>query len=318
MADCVEYDALVVVTPQDYCRTVYGRKRLIDNLPSRKIIFIGSSELGEMVAADKLGDRVGFIDENEIIPFQRVYKIVSDIMKDMLNGRKLPRGIAGWYYQQFLKMEYSKRCEDRYYFVWDGDTVPTAEFSMFAENSTVPYLDIKQEYNEEYFITLSAILPGLQKVIRPSFIAEHMLISTDIMRSMIEDIEKNSGSDMPYYEIILRSISAERIQKASFSEFETFGTYVAIKYSTAYRLREWHSFRLGAEFFHPEQMEEKDYAWLAKDFQAISFEKNQSVRADHENLFNNPRYQDKLSARKMLEVVQEEFQEGYKETWDLV
>ena len=48
----------------------------------------------------------------------------------------------------------------------------------------------------------------------------------------------------------------------------------------------------------------------------ISFEKNQSVRADHENLFNNPAYQSKLTARQMLQIAQEEFTEGYKEEWN--
>ena len=49
---------------------------------------------------------------------------------------------------------------------------------------------------------------------------------------------------------------------------------------------------------------------------AISFEKWSEVREDHSNLFDNPEYQKKLSARKMLEIAQEEFTDGYKEVWD--
>ena len=48
----------------------------------------------------------------------------------------------------------------------------------------------------------------------------------------------------------------------------------------------------------------------------FSFEKNQSVREDHKNLFDNPEYQEKLSARQMLEAVQPEFNGGYVEVWD--
>ena len=33
------------------------------------------------------------------------------------------------------------------------------------------------------------------------------------------------------------------------------------------------------------------------------------------NLFNNPRYRDKLTARQMVEIMQEE-SEGYNEVWD--
>lgn len=318
MEDLREYDALVVVTPQDFQRTVHGRKRLISNLPVRKVFFVGNMELGALVAAEALGDKVGFIDENSIIPFDTVYNIVNDVMKNVLAGRTLPRGIVGWYYQQFLKMEYARKCKEEYYFVWDGDTVPTIGFSMLTENGEIPFLDVKQEYHQEYFDTIAKILPGFKKIIRPSFISEHMLIRSNIMREMLGEIENNSSGDMPYFEIILRSIPAEKIQDACFSEFETFGTYTAIKHPMQYRLREWHSFRLGAEFFHPEVMEDRDYMWLSKDFQAISFEKNQFVREDHENLFNNPRYQEKLSARQMLEIAQEEFTEGYKEEWNTI
>lgn len=60
---------------------------------------------------------------------------------------------------------------------------------------------------------------------------------------------------------------------------------------------------------------ERDYEWMGRDFYAISFEKLHTVREDHENLFNNPRYQDKLTTRQMVEIVQEEA-EGYNEVWD--
>jgi len=320
MADIKEYDVLVVVTPHDFRRTIYGRKQLIDNLPVRKIFFVGSDEVGKLVEKENLGDKVGFINENELIPFDNVYNAVTKVMEKYLLGRKLPRGVVGWYYQQFLKMEYAYRCEDDFYMVWDGDTVPTTYFSMFDDDGETPFLDLKQEYHAEYFDTMSKILPGIKKVIGPSFISEHMLIDCRIMKEMIADIVHNhkvcSGESVSFYEAIIKAIPAEKMQDASFSEFETYGSYVALKNPTRYRLREWHSFRLGAHFFHPEQMKASDYKWLAKDFQAISFEKNQFVREDHENLFTNPDYQCKLSAKQMLQIAQEEFTEGYKEEWN--
>ena len=315
--DLKPYDTLIVVTPQDFERTYFGRKKLIENLPSRKIYFVGSKAVGELLEKEGWGENVGFIEENELISFDDVYRIVEDIMKDMLAGRKLPRGIVGWYYQQFLKMEYANRCSEEYYFMWDGDTVPCKGFSMFSDDGSTPFFDVKQEYHEEYFTTISKILPGIKKIIKPSFISEHMLMNTMLMKKLIATIEGNEELEgTRFYEKILRAIPASKIQDASFSEFETYGSFVAVSNPNAYRLREWHSFRLGAEFFHPEKMTEKDYEWLAKDFDAISFEKNQSVREDHENLFNNPKYQEKLSARQMLEIAQEEFTDGYKEEWN--
>jgi hypothetical protein len=133
---------------------------------------------------------------------------------------------------------------------------------------------------------------------------------------MLARIEGNAElAGTVYWEKIISAIPPELLMNNSFSEFETFGTFTALTDPSRYRLREWHSFRLGAQFYNPETICDRDFEWLYKDFQAISFEKNQFVREDHQNLFDNPEFQQKLSARKMLEVAQEAFEDGYVETW---
>lgn len=264
-----------------------------------------------------LGEKVSFLDEDDILSFSSVHEVMRDVLKEILQGQELPKGITGWYYQQFLKMQYAYICGDTYYLVWDGDTIPCKHFSMFHEDSDIPYFDMKREYHEEYFTTLSKLLPGLRKSIEKSFVSEHMLMNCEIMKTLIRDIEQNE--EIPgnnFWEKILRAIGTEQIQESSFSEFETYGTYVCKHYPTSYRLRNWHSFRQGGQFFDPDTIANDDYDWLGKDFYAISFEKGHFVREDHKNLFDNKRYQEKLSARQMLEMAQMEFIEGYLETWD--
>ncbi len=311
------YDALIMVTPKDYLRLQNHYERLVAYLPVRKLLFVGSSEVGELVAASGLGDRVGFVDEDSILPFAKVHTVMKEALAGVVAG-ELPRGITGWYYQQFLKMQYARICEDAYYMVWDGDTVPCGAFSMFKDDTDIPYLDLKTEYHEEYFRTLEKLLPGMHKCIEKSFIAEHMLMKTDIMKSLIGDMEANGQiPGEQFWEKIIWAVGADKLQDNSFSEFETYGTYVAFKYPGVYRLRNWHSFRYGGVFFDPLRIDEQDFAWLHKDFFAISFEKGDYVREDHANLFDNKAYQAKLSARKMLEIAQEEFGEGsYRELWD--
>ncbi len=311
------YDALIVVTAKDYVRLQSNYHRMLKYLPVRKLLFIGSEEVGALVRNSGLGERAGFINENELLPFSDVHGVMRDALKDIVR-EELPRGITGWYYQQFLKMQYAFVCQDTYYLVWDGDTVPCRLFSMFREETETPYLDLKTEYHEEYFVTLGRLLPGMHKCIQKSFIAEHMLMKADIMKELIASIEANQ--DIPgerFWEKIIRSIDADKLQENSFSEFETYGTFVAYRHSAAYRLRDWHSFRYGGEFFDPDKITESDLEWLGRDFYAISFEKGHYVREDHKNLFDNKEYQAKLSARKMLEIAQQEFGEGsYQEIWE--
>lgn len=321
------YNAIVLTTPADFERLQGNYARMVRNLAPRKIVFIGSRKVQELIQQSDVEGQVGFFDEDELIPFAEVHKI----MKELLQTDELPRGVTGWYYQQFLKMQYAFVCKEDYYLIWDGDTVPCKPFSMFREDG-LPYLDLKQEYHEEYFHTIENLLPGMHKSIAKSFISEHMLIRCDIMKQLIWDImgssakntdnvvndtaKNNTQTQNPFYEKILRAIRPGQIMNTAFSEFETYGTYVIFRYTDAYCLRDWHSFRLGGEFFHPERMTDEDYAWLGKDFDAISFEKGHTVREDHEEIFTSPRYREKLSARQILELAQQEFQEGYKEIWD--
>lgn len=317
MAAEQKYDAIIVVTAKDYERVQNQYHRLAANLPARRILFVGNEEVASLVEQSDLGEKVGFLNENRILPFDEVHAVMTRALETVLQGRELPRGITGWYYQQFLKMRYACMCEDAYYLAWDGDTVPCRSFSMFHE-SQLPYLDVKGEYHEEYFITLAKLLPGMRKCIEKSFISEHMLINCDLMRQLIGEIEANS--DIPgtaFWEKIIHAIDVEKLQSNSFSEFETYGTYVALRHPNAYRLRNWHSFRYGGVFFRLETISDDDYEWLGRDFFAISFEKGDFVREDQGNLFDNKKYQEKLSARQMLEIAQEEFGEGsYIEVWD--
>jgi len=317
MSEIKEYDALVVVTPKDFERLSPQYNKLVELLPIRQIRFIGNTEVGELVIKANLGDKVTFINEDDIIPFSDVHSVLSEIMKDILQGTELPKGITGWYYQQFLKMKYAYICEDEYYMTWDGDTVPCRSFSMFSNNGQ-PYFDLKTELHEEYFDTLGILFPGMFKCISKSFISEHMLFRTDIMKSLIEAIEANNDiKGSVFYEKILNAVGGDKIQDSSFSEFETYGTYVAFNYCDVYRLRDWHSFRYAGEFFDINAITDRDYEWLGRDFYALSFEKGNFVREDHKNLFDNPEYQKKMSARQMLEVAQQEFGEGsYQENWD--
>ncbi len=314
----MHFDALIVVTPDDCKRLLKLYPRLVDNFEYGQLCFIGAPGVGEAALNDEaIGSRVKWLDENSLIPFDEVHACVAKKLEPLLKGQALPRGVTGWYYQQFLKMQYSMICEDEYYMVWDGDTVPCRKINMFSPETGQPYLDLKHEYHPEYFDTMGKILPGFRKVIERSFISEHMLFKTEIMKALIADIEKNDQiPGEKFWEKIINCIEPEKIYDSSFSEFETFGTYVALRYPAVYKLREWHSFRLGSSFFDMNTICERDFEWLSRDFDAISFEKGMVMLEENKNLFDNPEYQNKLSARKMLQLAQMEMTNGYKEIWE--
>ncbi len=94
-----------------------------------------------------------------------------------------------------------------------------------------------------------------------------MIFNSRYMKEMIEAIESNENiKGTTFWEKILNSIRLEHIQENSFSEFETYGTYMMTKHPEVYAYRNWHSFRYGGYYFHPEQMTEHDYEWMGRDF----------------------------------------------------
>lgn len=303
--------AIVVTTAADLKRVKNNIPLLIERLPVDRITFVGSEEVGTIVAEYSESGKVSFIDENSIIPFDDVHAVMKEVLKTPL----VPRGVTGWYYQQFLKMQFSSVSESDYYLTWDGDTVPCKSFSMFSEDGK-PYFDLKTEYHEEYFITMQKLL-GMGKVIGKSFISEHMLFNVQIMKELIKTIEANT--EIPgntFYEKILHSIRDGQVDSNSFSEFETYGTFVALKHQQAYKLRDWHSLRYGAMYFKPDEMTQEDFDWLSPDFDAISFEKGDTYDENYAELLHKPEYRAKLTARQIVEIIQEESSEGMKEVWE--
>jgi hypothetical protein len=312
-----KFDILIVVTPADCERLLPLYPKLVECFDNGKLNFIGTDKVGELVKNSSIASSSGWVDENAIVPFDEVHACMAKRLEPILQGQPLPRGVTGWYYQQFLKMQYSSICDNEYYMSWDGDTIPCRRIRMFSEDTRQPYLDLKHEYHAEYFDTMGKILPGFHKVIERSFISEHMLFNCDIMRRLISDIESNEAIEgTRFWEKIINAIEPEKIYDSSFSEFETYGTYVALRYPDVYRLREWHSFRLGGSFYDIDTITERDFAWLGVDFDAISFEKGQTVLDENRGYFDNPEVQQKISARKLLQAAQMEYKDAYKEVWE--
>lgn len=301
MVEPYRYDAIIIILAADLLRVKNLLPLMYEGLPVDRLVFVGNEEVGKIVAEEKRIP-ISFLDERSILPFEDVERI----LKERLNVDAVPRKIVGWYYQQFLKLGYAQKCENKYYLVWDGDTVPCGKISMFKEGTAIPYLDTKHEYNEEYFITMSKLFPGYHKAIEASFISEHMLFDKDIVNEMLGKMMMSENlSGESFYERILRSIRKESLLTSSFSEYETYGTYVAFEHTAQYALRNWHSIRWGSALFEPDKMTHEDFEWIGKDFDAISFEEDEEFLPEYSALFYNPQYREKLSARQIFEAFQD-------------
>lgn len=291
------FPCIIPTLVEDYIEMRSQLYLIFDRLSVSKLIFIGPSELEKYILVDSgnLGtsSRIDYINENDILPFDLVKQAYESRLSEITSAYGAPERIsrAGWYYQQFLKMEFHRLCDSEYYLCWDADTIPLKPINMF-HSSGLPYFDLKPEYMNSYFDTLHNLF-GFSKVIEQSFISEHMLIKRNFMSEMINEIMSRPLKGNTYYEKIF---SAVTMPFNGFSEFETYGTWVAIRHLNTYRLRNWKSLRNTNFMVSRKELTNDDLTWLATGFDAASFERYQETEPVLRDLFLNPGYRNKLPA----------------------
>lgn len=296
---------IIPTIPKDYIRMRHIQpERVLRYLPVSELIFIGNSELCDIVNEDISGVYEGMcvkaIHEDELVVREPVINYIKDRisgMDDDIRSRVRP----GWYYQQFLKMAFCDICEGEYYMSWDMDTVPLRPIALFDEKSR-PVFGLKTEYNPGYFKTIDNLL-HIPKKVEGSFVSEHMVFARKYMKELTDAIDSSSLRGGDTWEKIISAVDDDYIA-LGFSEFETYGTFVTGKYPDAYDYRTFESFRRGSWFVKESDVTEEDLKWFATDYDAITFENAETID-DMVSLFNNPKYRNNMSARKFYETILE-------------
>lgn len=202
-------------------------------LPIDKICIIGDDRVRDALPSSD--SRFAFVDEATLLDTKSLTIFYNDKCENIKNNR------IGWYIQQFAKMSYALNCADEYYLVWDSDTIPVKPISLFNKHGQ-PFFDYKTEYHKQYFDCISRLFPNYSKQINGSFIAEHMLIKTSIMKELINAIEANNSLEgNNFQEKIISAVNPKYLMGSGFSEFETYSTYTLKKYPSLYILRKWKS-----------------------------------------------------------------------------
>lgn len=205
------------------------------------------------------------LDEDNMCPYLKYEKI-----EELLIKHQSVHINTGWFFQQFLKLGFSKSkyCNNKYYLSWDADTLPINHIEFFDEKNK-PYFSMKSEYHKPYFDTIEKLF-GTKKKNKKSYIAEHMMFNKNIVSELIDSIDSNNSLSGDYwFEKIINTTDPN--ERCSFSEFETYGNYCYKKYPYFYIERNLPSFRCGGlitgRFINERIMKE-----LSIDLFTISFE----------------------------------------------
>ena len=239
----MDYDAVMSVSFKDRHKAVLSIRHLLKNAAPEKIFVITPKRSFKYFS--KINKNLILINENTLIPGVTLLDI-----KKYLLSLSPPNYMAGWYFQQFLKMA---MCYHRdileHYLIWDADTILLQPLEFFTNQGKI-LVTKAHEFHPPYFDVLFKILKEKRHV-DFSFIAQHMMIKTAIMKELIGKIEKSPADNDAWIWKIIHSLSNrsdcpgfENSLKGlpEFSEYETYGNYIHNHYPETVEYRElaWH------------------------------------------------------------------------------
>ena len=203
------------------------------------------------------------VEENKVLSRDFVLKTMQEVAPVALRR-------VNWYYQQFLKYGFcnSPYNDGGYYVVADGDTIWLRRI-RFTDGDKYLF-NRKTEYWRPYFETLPRLFPGIDTSnpcpFGHSFISEYMAFDTAILREMLGKL----GDD--WIRTILEA-AAKSSHVVGFSEYETYGTYMANFHKDRMRSIQLQTSRHGGHVIDSNELSWSKLVSIAGTLDTITFER---------------------------------------------
>jgi len=139
---------------------------------------------------------------------------------------------SGWLFQQLLKLNSHKVCNEEHILILDSDTLIVNPKKFEYKGNYI--LDFSDEYHKPYFTTFKELL-GFKTKMPVSFVCHHMLFKRSHLEALHLYIEK--GNNKPWDQAIIEL--ADEKKKHYFSEYETYANFVLEKTKDTYIFEYW-------------------------------------------------------------------------------
>lgn len=235
------YDIVICVASQHKEIALKTIRSLHVFAASRKI-FVITAQQNFAFFQTRLGDQypVCLLDEDNIIENISLHVLQDYFMRRIGNVQR-----AGWYFQQFLKMSACLLSDIAdHYLIWDSDTILLQPLRFFDHDGNV-LIHPKTECHPPYFVTLQKLL-GIGKQVSFSFISEHFMIKKAYMIELLDQFRFLSSGKSSWVWTVLDAVADDCLGASGFSEFETYGNFIAFKHADSFRCRSVKSTRYGA------------------------------------------------------------------------
>lgn len=238
------YDVATCVGEKHIDVAIKSIRSLLLFSDARKIFAISSARILDQIEKEVGQEpRIRLLDENHLIN-----TIDINFIKEKFKQRIGSEERTNWYFQQFIKMSISGHPEiSEYYLIWDSDTILLKPTAFFDESNRV-LINPANEYHRPYFDSIERIL-NIKRQVSFSFISEHFMVKKEYMQILIQNISANAQPNTSWIEHIISSIDNKDLGKSGFSEYETYGNFIALKFRNSFSLRKIKSTRYGTIFF---------------------------------------------------------------------
>ena len=200
-------------------------------------------------------NQVHILSENDLISSEK-----QILIKERLGKMHF---MYGWYLQQFLKFEFAHHIDQDNYLIWDADTVL---FKKMVFKTDIFEVVPSSEYHKPYFETLEKIL-GIQRQVNFSFISQFMMVNKNELNDFFSLIDRESPQN--WYLRVIENIKKDAINE--FSEYESYGNYIAFKNKRSIKLKHKKWFRYGAAVYNFKNLKKYSFRDLKNKFSGYTF-----------------------------------------------
>lgn len=157
-----------------------------------------------------------------------------------------------------------------HYLIWDADAIPLRDMEFFNETGKI-LIEKASEYHKPYFHTMKSLdlAIKLRKVVDFSFISEHLMVNREKMLELIDLVE--SRHKKPFWEAILEAIELQDLAHSGFSEYETYGSFLALKYPQNFHAITRKRDRFAKQILGANPSDEI-LSWYGREYEVCGFE----------------------------------------------
>jgi hypothetical protein len=263
----IMYDTVLCVSPRHSFLALIAVRSIALFTKTRKIFIITARSHFDFFERNlEASLPIHLLDEDELIESVDLCSI-QDILQQRIGLSRR----AGWYFQQFLKMALCYRSDvANYYLIWDSDTVLLKPMNFFDESGKV-LVNPRTENHQPYFYLIKNLL-GIRKQVDFSFISEHFMVKKAYMQELIGKVSEQSAGRGSWVETILNRIEDQELQKSGFSEYETYGNYIAALYRKSFDCRVLKSTRSGATLYGMNPDKYDLFRLMQSGYEFVTFE----------------------------------------------